>query len=776
MELNNSLLSRIVKSLIKYPILVIAIVILFVAAAIPGLSYLNISVNMEDFFVADDPILENQKEFRRLFQNNDFIGVLVENDDVFSRESLELIKETGLKLEESISLAGTVLSITELENLPLGGKSFAFDGNKLLSDDEEIEEIRNSYREIPSINNTLFSKDFKQAWILVQLDPYPVVSEGVKGEDPAFSIGKSAYDTVQSIDSGHTVLTATGVPVYAYRKEAEMMEDLFKVLAIGALTALVLSILIIQSVQGVTGAILVIFLSVLSVFGIMGWSGSTIDSAFISVPILLTMGVSIGYTVHISRFFTLYFQKTGKRHEAVLYAIQESGRPIIFTAFTTIVALISFAFVEIRPIQWVGISSASCILAVCLLTLFFFPLLLSLGKDKKIDQRKSLKKARFEPVLNRFSIWIVKYEKMIIILFILSLVFALFGILRLEIDFNAEKMMGTRLQHMKDQMHIGQSEIATSDNMDLVLKLPLESLKTREILLALDELEKSIQKMPLVKKTTSLNRLIREFNFLKNKREPESNRIPEKQSTVRGLLLFYERLTPETLRAWVDEEYSTTRIFIELSDFSSKEIAQVISLIEKQVKTLFPSDTEFFMSGSTFQMAVMNQYITTGLVRSVLTALIMITLLMIIVFKSIKLGLIAMIPNVYPILIVGAIMGYSGIPLEFVTMTVAPMIMGLAVDDTIHLISHIKKDLLKTGDCDVSIKCTFSTVGTAITETTVILCLSFLVFTVSDVNSIRNMGILSCCGMFTAYLADIFVTPILIRQFHPVAPVISNTL
>lgn len=263
---------------------------------------------------------------------------------------------------------------------------------------------------------------------------------------------------------------------------------------------------------------------------------------------------------------------------------------------------------------------------------------------------------------------------------------------------------------------------------------------------------------------------------MKNRRDPQSDRIPEKQSTVRGLLLFYERITPGTLRTWVDENYSTTRVFIELSDFSSKEIAQVVSLIEEQIAVLFPPNTEFFMSGSTFQMAVMNQYITTGLIRSVLTALIMITLLMVIVFKSLKLGLIAMIPNVYPIVIVGAVMGYAGIPLEFVTMTVAPMIMGFAVDDTIHLISHIKKDLLKTGDCELSIRCTFATVGTAITETTVILCLSFLVFTVSDVNSIRNMGILSCCGMFTAYLADIFVTPILIRRFIPLAPDRGNPL
>jgi hypothetical protein len=145
----------------------------------------------------------------------------------------------------------------------------------------------------------------------------------------------------------------------------------------------------------------------------------------------------------------------------------------------------------------------------------------------------------------------------------------------------------------------------------------------------------------------------------------------------------------------------------------------------------------------------------------------MITLLMVAVFKSLKLALAAMIPNVFPVLVAGGIMGYFGIPLEFVTMTVAPMIMGLAVDDTIHLVYHLKWDLKKSGDFTASIRRTFVSVGTAITVTTVILCLTFLVFTVSRVNSIINMGVITCVGILAAYLADLFVTPVLIRWMKP---------
>jgi len=522
-----------------------------------------------------------------------------------------------------------------------------------------------------------------------------------------------------------------------------------------------LSLIILRSFRGVSGAIFIIATSVLIVFGFQGLRHTTIDSAFISVPILLTMGVSIGYTVHITRFYQMYLYKTGKRKDAVLYAVQESGKPIIFTAFTTIAALLSFTFVEIRPIQWVGFTSALSIGAVCVLTLIFYPLLLSLGKDQKPKgEKKSV--ARFEPIMEKTAELVTSKKLLISLVFFLSLVISFFGLIKLEIDFNGVKMMGNRLRHMKDQIHVSQSEIASAETLELVIKLKPGQFKTNTGLKKLEELETNLLYLPLIKDTHSLAKAVKEFNYLRHGRDISTLHIPEKESLTRGLLLYYERLAGDAIRPWVDENYESARIFIELKNFSSREIEQLIDSVDSLVKSIFSEDINFFMSGSSFQMAVMNQYITRGLVRSILTASAMIALLLIILFRSIKFGLIAMIPNIYPIIVCGAIMGYAGIPMEFVTMTIAPMIMGLAVDDTIHFISHIRKDMKITGNPRMSIAFAFRNVGTAITETTVILCLTFLVFLVSDVNSIRNMGILSAAGMASAYLADIFITPLLI--------------
>jgi predicted RND superfamily exporter protein len=546
-----------------------------------------------------------------------------------------------------------------------------------------------------------------------------------------------------------------------------MMSDLVRVLIFGSIVTIALSFLILRSVQVVTGTLAIILFTILCVFGIQGRLGVSTDSAFIAVPILLTMGVSIGYTIHVFRFFSIRFQRTGKRKEAVAYAILETGRPILFTAFTTIVALVSFLFVKIRPIQWVGITSASCILVVFFASTLLFPAVLSIGRDRDVSSTRSSRLDAFEPALLRFSDWVGRYGRVIILFFLAVVAVVSYGLTNLHIDLNAEKVMGTRLPHMQDQVRVSRSEIAVNDSLDLVFSMPSGSFRKTEALKSLEVLQRRIEILPLVKRVYSLAGIIRECNYVIHRKNPEYDRVPDNANSLKVIYTLVEAMFPDKIEEWVNRDYSDTRVFIELSDFSSREIEGIIKEVDRLVEELFPDGTGHYMSGSTYQMAAMNQYITRGLIRSILSALLMITLLMVVLFRSLKLALAAMVPNVFPGLVAGGIMGFAGVPLEFVTMTVAPMIMGLAVDDTIHLVYHLKRDLKKRGDYDASIRHTFVNVGTAITETTVILCITFLVFTVSRVNSIINMGLIACFGILAAYLADIFVTPVLIRWMKP---------
>lgn len=410
------------------------------------------------------------------------------------------------------------------------------------------------------------------------------------------------------------------------------------------------------------------------------------------------------------------------------------------------------------------------------MSIVLFPIIISFGrsfcKNKNFDKKTKSPhnidhtdtSPNIHPILSTLARWVEHRSAVIIVLFLIATALGIYGTSKVQVDLDAQKMTGTRLPHMKDIIEIGNSQIASNEILELIITIKDTYGLERETLQQLDQLEDKIETLELVKYTDSLATQIRNINYLNHANNAEFKTIPTDNTEYNILIDSVKNQSSELIEAWHNEENGTLRVSIELSDFSSKKINEHIDDISSFIEEIFPQGTRYFFSGPTYQMAVMNQYITKGLIRSLLTALITITIIMIIIFKNIKMGLIAMIPNVFPVIITGGIMGMLNIPLEFVTMTVAPLILGLAVDDTIHLIWHLKEDLIQRGNFSHSIRNTFSVVGKAITQTTCILCLTFLVFTFSQVNNIIYMGLILCSGLLAAYVSDILVTPILVKK------------
>ena len=192
--------------------------------------------------------------------------------------------------------------------------------------------------------------------------------------------------------------------------------------------------------------------------------------------------------------------------------------------------------------------------------------------------------------------------------------------------------------------------------------------------------------------------------------------------------------------------------------------------IERLGRDLFPEGTGIEIVGEVPLMMRMVNTLSQGQIRSVLAAFGVITLLMILILGSIRVGLLSMIPNSFPVLVIGGIMGMAEIPLDMVTVMVMPMIIGIAVDDTVHYIIHFKQDFLACGRYREANRGTFQKVGPAILFTSVILALGFLIFGLSDMRSMVSMGILSSAGILAALAADLLITPSLFVFLKPFGP------
>lgn len=532
-----------------------------------------------------------------------------------------------------------------------------------------------------------------------------------------------------------------------------------------ALAILVLA-LITKSFRGVIVPLVTSIGSILMVYGITGYIGYKIDSGMTSIPILLSFAIAIAYNIHIYSFFRKQMQLHGQRRQAVVETVKDMGWPVLFSALTTIAGLLTFLAIPMQPLRFVGMATSSCVLFSFLIVLFLMPSLLSFGKNKKPHPEVEKEGGKwFDRKMMTFGVWTLNHTKSILIVFSVITIFCIWGMTKVETAFDAEKTMGRKVPYVKSILEIGESELGSMYSYDYMVEFPKNDLaKHPENLKKLEQLAAFVDSLPLTKRTTSVLDILKDLNQTLNENNTANYVIPNDENQIAQMLLLYENAGGTESQYWIDYEYKRLRLMVELSTYNSGEVEKELAEIQHKAEQLFP-EAKVTAVGSIPQFTAMMQYVVRGQIQSFLIAILIVAMLLSIVFGSIRLGLIGMIPNIAPALVVGGIMGFLGIPLDMMTATIMPMILGLAVDDTIHFINHSHLEFNRIPNYAESVKRTFGVVGVAIILSTVVISANFIVYATSVSKSFIHLGVLAVSGMVAALLADLFVTPVLIKSF-----------
>jgi predicted RND superfamily exporter protein len=299
-----------------------------------------------------------------------------------------------------------------------------------------------------------------------------------------------------------------------------------------------------------------------------------------------------------------------------------------------------------------------------------------------------------------------------------------------------------------------------------------DAIKDPEVLRKFDALVDTISAFELTKKNEhassvfSILDIIKEMNQTLHSDSVKYHTIPDSREMIAQVLLLYEMSGGTKTYNWIDEDYSMLRAQVQVEKFATHEIVRELETITRMGDENFPEAKVNFV-GSAVQFAELNSKIVTGELRSVIWALIIIGILLVIVFNGIKAGLIGMIPNLMPLVVIGGYMGHFNSPLDMMTMTIMPMLLGIAVDDTIHFINQIKFEFEKCGNYNQAIIASFHTVGKSLAMTTIILCATFGMFCFSPIANMVRIGYLASMGLLVALITDYFVTPALICLAKP---------
>ena len=758
--------------ILRHRLLVTGLFALLVAFSFVGTKRIVMKTSFDDYFVSDDPMLLKTDEFKSIFGNDYYVAVLVKNKDVFSKRSLTLIRELSNELKDSLSYADKVTSLTDLEFAVGTEEGMTIEQivpEQIPSDAASLKEIRRKAYSKPYLSKKLVSKDGTMTWIMVKLRPFPADSVWKKTSDiaPDMVTGKEAGRIITKAKYAELSPNAAGMPYMSYEKFVYLKGEMGRLFAIAFLVSIVVMLVVTRSLRGVVAPLITSICALIIGFGIIGWTGLYIDMSTAMIAVILTFACSIAYNIHLYNFFKTRFVETGRRKASITDAVGETGWGVLLSGLTTIAAMMTFLAMSIVPMKAIGLNTSLCLLSVLLTCLVVTPVLLSLGRDRKPHANMS---HSFEGYVGdhfeRFGGFVIRNHRRIVVVSLVLTLFCGIGLFSIEPAFDVEKTMGRKVEYVKKFLDLCDTELGSMYSYDLMITLPhADDAKKPENLKRLDQLATITEGYLLTKRHNSVTDIIKDMNCTLNGGKQQFYCIPDDADMVAQLLLLYENAGGTESEYWMDYDYRRLRLQVEIKNYNSNEAEKEMDALQAEARRLFPQ-AHISMVGNIPQFTVMQQYVERGQMWSMLLSVLVIGVILVLVFSSWKVGLVGMIPNLAPAVIVGGMMGWLDYPLDMMTASLIPMILGIAVDDTIHFINHSHVAYDRCGDYGNAIRSTFRTEGLAIVMSTVVVSATFAGFMSSNATQMVNWGILAVAGMVSALLADLFLTPILFKYLR----------
>lgn len=579
-----------------------------------------------------------------------------------------------------------------------------------------------------------------------------------------------------------------------------------------------------RSFSAVVWPVLIVAFSIIWITGAAAWAGKSL-STMISLTIMLVFVCCMADCIHVISIYQARRQQGEHHRQALSDAYATAGLPMLITSITNMTGTLSLAFSELYPIRiFAGLSTLGVGLAY-VFSLFLLPILLEFWHPgaasnpaqpswtQRLANRwlalsgwsRSLGLSAYVGVVLLALGWSVGgYIAVISILtyivvngqqrilaavprlasrqYRLSLL--LFGILvavcwygesQIRIDSNVTELTREG-SSIRVAYQLADSKMAGTQNMEIMLDTKtVDGILDPKILSRIDILQHKIaEKYPdQVSRTYSLANLVKDTHRVLHEGQQAFYSIPDSQAMVSQLLYLFNSVNPTDRRSIVSDDYSQSHISVNVYSAGSSqyqaffdEVNREIEQVFGDIKTEFPQ-LEVTLTG-TVPLAMRTQAIIAhSQYDGFLLALGVISVIIFLTLGSVQAGLLSLIPNVIPALFTYGLMGLLGIPLDTDTLLLAPVIIGLAVDDTIHFMTHYRLALIKTRHMAEALQETITEVGPSILFTGMVLGLGFSIQGFSDYLGTAKMGIFGGLAIFVGILCELFLLPALLVAFKP---------
>ena len=714
------------------------------------------------WFAEGSSTLKNYDNFKNVFGNDDALIITFQDiNGVINKKALLVIERLTKKLWETRFIA-RVDSLTNYQYIHVSPK----DKDEIIVENfiENIEKLSPqelAEKKLIALNedmlkNRIISADGTTTMIVARITPKASTVPGAV---------KILNDLVvkyieEEKESGYAFHLAGG-PILNMTFARLGQHDALVFTPIILLIVMVLLFMIFRSASGVFLSLSIVIFTFIIVLSMQVIFGFKLNNFTANIPVFI-VAIGIADAMHIFWIYLLGRKKGLENEDAIYYTLEKNIVPIFFTSMTTAVGFASLGISDITPIKTLGIATANAALIAFVLSILFVPAMLVIlnPKIKKVQSTSGSTYTSFS-FASKYAWFIIHQHKRILVASLLLCLLLGMGLTRLTVDSNTVRYF-TEDVPFRQTVHFIEEKLTGPMNYEIVIdSQKKDGIKNPSFMKKVESFEEAFKKkFSDVRHTSSLLDIVKKFSeVIDGKKE-----IPETQELIAQYLLLYSFSLPQGMEIndKMDIDEQRLRLTASMNIVDTSLDLEMIQWVET-----WWAQTEYTakVNGQTAMFAHMQHDVTSTLIQSILLAITLVSFMMLFIFKSIKMIPLFIIPNVLPIILVMGVMGWLGISIDIGVAISGAIIIGVAVDDTIHFLIKYREAREKGYSLHDTLVYIMKYAGASIIFTTIILSSAFMIFAFSQFNPNVHFGIVTAIALLIAVLVDLFMLPALLTYY-----------
>lgn len=765
---NYQLETRWAEAVLKHPILVIVLSVLAVMLLAYGARYATVSSDYRYFFGEDNPQRTAFESLQKVYSKDDSVLMAITPTDgqVFKRETL-----AGLKyLTEKAWLLPFVTRVDSITNFQYSHAN----GDDLVVEDlvgqehlvkrlddkgqhkKQLESLQTIALSEPLLINRLINDDASVSGVNIKMT-FP-------GESP-FEVPDAAEAARQLAQKfmeqypGHEV-HLTGMVMLNDAFNEAGIRDVMTLMPTMYLLIAVMLFFFLRNLAAVGATLGVVVLSILAGVGYSGWASIPITPPSSIAPTVI-MTLAIANSIHILKTLLKVMGKGIEQHQAIIESLRQNLKPVFLTSLTTIIGFLSLNFSDTPPFHDLGNITAVGVAVAFLLSIGLLPAVISMVKLKP----RVLEAHSGKSLVDSYSAWLERRSVPVILIMVFTTVLLGMQISNIKINDQFVGYFDSSIQFRPDSEYTIEYLTGVYQlNFDLNAG-EAQGIANPEYLAKLDHFSNYMRTIPDVVHVSSLSDIFKRLNKNMHGDDVAFYQLPEQRDLAAQYLLLYEMSLPYglDLNNQINVDKSSSRVIVTMSEVSTARILEISELASSWLK----QNTPHYMHTDATSPTVMFSHITERNIHSMLwgtlIAFSLITLIMIVALRSVKYGLISLLPNVVPAtLAIGVwsvLVGEAGFSIAFV----ASVTLGIIIDDTVHFLSKFNYAKNAGHNSRDAVQYALEHVGGALITTSIILVVGFAVLMLSGFKLNFVLGALSALTIAIALLVDFTFLPAILR-------------